>query len=76
VAQTTAAPGAHEMPPPFTPDHVGTHDGLVDGESHEEESTHCYLGETRVQITGTILVKILMDENFFPLKMPQVPGSY
>jgi hypothetical protein len=75
VAQMTAAPGAHEMPPPFTPDH-GTHDGVVDGESHEEESMHCYPGATHVQSTGTILVKLLMDENLVPLKMPQVPGSY
>jgi hypothetical protein len=75
VAEMTISPGAHEIPQPFTLDH-GAHYGLVDGESHEEESMHCYLGETFVQSMGIVLVKILMDENFFPLNMPQFPGSY
>jgi hypothetical protein len=52
VAQTTVAPGAHETPPPCTPDH-GAHDG-VDGKSHEEESTHCYPRETHVKRWNTI----------------------
>jgi hypothetical protein len=40
VAQMTATLGSHENPPLYMPEH-GTCDG-VDGESHEEESTHYY----------------------------------
>jgi hypothetical protein len=71
----TATLGAHETPPPFTPNH-GAHDGVVDVEYHEEESTHCYHGETHFQSMGTILFKVLMDEILVPLNTPQVPSSY
>jgi hypothetical protein len=75
VAQMTATPRAHEMPPPFMPDR-GARDGVLDGESHEEESTHCYTGATSVQSMITVLVKLLMDKAFVPLRIPQVLGSY
>jgi hypothetical protein len=77
LAQRIETSGVHEMPPPHTLDHA--HDGLQ-GESHEDigyaQLENYYLGETHVQISGTLSIIYLVKKNLVPLKIQQIPGIF
>ena len=75
MAPRTKTPRDHETPPPHMLDN--SFDDLQ-GESHEDiDSTqHFYRGASRAQISGTISINFLVDNNLVPLKIQQIASIY